>query len=227
MLATNKLLLYDPLMSPHNLPEHTPRTQTERTALSDARMLDAAVQLIVEYGTENTTLKEVGECAGYSRGLAGYRFGNKANLFSFIIRSVGEEWLRELGQAVENKVGLDAILAATDAHYHFVLEAADKIRAFYILWFNSIGPNLEFKQVIAHIHERRQKDVETWIRRGITAGKVREDIDVREIADQFCAAIIGIVYQWLVAPDAHDSIKQLHEGLKRQMIGALGNPENA
>jgi AcrR family transcriptional regulator len=208
-------------------PESPPRTQAERTALSDARMLDAAVQLIVERGAEGMTLKEVGELAGYSRGLAGYRFGSKAQLFSFIVRSVGEEWLRELGQAVENKVGLDAILAAADAHYHFVLEAADRIRAFYILWFISIGPDVEFKQVIAHVHERRQKDVEDWIRRGVAEGKVRNDVDVRGIADQFCAAIIGIVYQWLVAPDADDSIRQLHEGLKQQMISALGKPERA
>jgi AcrR family transcriptional regulator len=208
-------------------PEGAPRTQAERTALSDSRMLDTAVRLIVERGAEGTTLKEVGELAGYSRGLAGYRFGSKANLFSFIVRSVGEEWLRELGQAVENKVGLDAITAATDAHYHFVLEAADRIRAFYILWFISIGPDMEFKQVIAHVHERRQEDVEAWIRRGVAAGTVKEDIDVRGVADQFCAAIIGIVYQWLVTPDAHDSIKQLHQGLKQQMVSALGKPRHA
>ena len=208
-------------------PESGPRTQAQRTALSDARMLDAAVGLIVEKGADGTTLKEVGEFAGYSRGLAGYRFGSKANLFSFIVRSVGEEWLRELSQAVENKVGLEAIIAAADAHYHFVLEAADRIRAFYILWFISIGPDVEFKQVIAHVHERRQKDVEAWIESGVAAGKVRKDIDVRAIADQFCAAIIGIVYQWLVAPDAHESIKQLHDGLKQQMVSVLSGPESA
>jgi hypothetical protein len=77
------------------------------------------------------------------------------------------------------------------------------------------------------VHERRQKDVEEWIRRGVAEGKVRNDVDVRGIADQFCAAIIGIVYQWLVAPDADDSIRQLHEGLKQQMISALGKPERA
>ena len=49
------------------------RTQAERTALSDARMLDAAVSLICERGTAGMTLKEVGERAGYSRGLASYR----------------------------------------------------------------------------------------------------------------------------------------------------------
>lgn len=205
-------------------PEDPPRTQAERTALSDSRMLEAAVRLIVERGADGTTLKDVGELAGYSRGLAGYRFGTKANLFCFIVRSVGEDWLRELGQAVENQVGLDAILAAADAHYHFVLEAADRIRAFYILWFNSIGPDPELKEVIAHVHERRQRDVEEWIGRGIEVGAVRDDVNVRGIADQFCAAIIGIVYQWLVTPDAHDSIKQLHDGLKQQMTRALGNP---
>ena len=208
-------------------PESGPRTQAQRTALSDARMLDAAVGLIVEKGADGTTLKEVGEFAGYSRGLAGYRFGSKANLFSYIVRSVGEEWLRELGQAVENKVGIEAIIAAADAHYHFVLQAADRIRAFYILWFISIGPDVEFKQVIAHVHERRQKDVEAWIESGVAAGKVRKDIDVRVIADQFCAAIIGIVYQWLVAPDAHESIKQLHDGLKQQMVSVLSGPDSA
>src|SRR5690606_16138474 len=97
-------------------------TQAERTAISDARMLDAAVRLIVERGTEKTTLKDVGELAGYSRGLAGYRFGSKEGLFSFVVHAISEEWLQELKQATAGKVGIDAIHAATDAHYHFCLE---------------------------------------------------------------------------------------------------------
>ena len=49
--------------------------QAERSALSDKLMFDAAVQLINERGTAKTTLKDIGEVAGYSRGLASYRFG--------------------------------------------------------------------------------------------------------------------------------------------------------
>ena len=184
-------------------------------------MLAAAVALICEKGADGTTLKDVGERAGYSRGLASYRFGNKAGLFCFIVRSVGEDWLRELGRAVGDQVGLDAILAATDAHYRFVLESADRIRAFYILWFDSIGPDPELRQVIAHIHERRQRDIEAWIQAGIEAGKIDESADVRGTAEQFCAAIIGIVYQWLATPDTPDTILNLHDGLKRQMVRAL------
>lgn len=201
--------------------ENNKRTQAQRTAQSDARMLDAAVALICARGTAGTHLKDVGEEAGYSRGLASYRFGNKAGLFTQVIHSVGDDWLRELGAAVREQHGLEAILAATDAHYHFVLEGADRIRAFYFLWFDSIGPDPALKQLIASVHERRRRDVEAWITAGIALGNVRGDADARSVAEQFCAAIIGIVYQWLVTPDAAVHIRDLHEGLKQQMIGAL------
>jgi AcrR family transcriptional regulator len=197
------------------------RTQAERSALSDARMVDAAVALIAQRGIAGMTLKEVGEFAGYSRAMAGWRFGTKADLCAFVVRTVGEEWLRALNEVVKHKHGLEAIHAATDAHFRFVRDGADRIRVFYMLWFDSTGPDPELKRVIANVHERRQRDVEAWIKQGVAAGKVRVDAEVKMIAAQFCAAIIGIVYQWLVNPQAQRQIKDLHEGLKQQMSRAL------
>ena len=65
----------------------TRRTQAERTEISDNRMLEAAVELIVDRGPAATSLKEVGLKAGYSRGLAGQRFGSKDKLFALCITS--------------------------------------------------------------------------------------------------------------------------------------------
>ena len=56
---------------------------------------------------------------------------------------------------------------------------------------------------------------------GIEAGTVRADVDVRSIAEQFCAAIIGIVYTWLVAPLAVAEVQRMHDGLKQQMTEVL------
>ena len=50
--------------------------QAERSAQSDKKMFEAAIELINERGTAKTTLKDIGEHAGYSRGLASYRFGS-------------------------------------------------------------------------------------------------------------------------------------------------------
>ena len=71
-------------------------TQAQRTEISDMRMLDAAIALIVERGPAATSLKEVGLKAGYSRGLAGQRFGSKDNLMAFVLRNVGDTWLQQL-----------------------------------------------------------------------------------------------------------------------------------
>jgi AcrR family transcriptional regulator len=197
--------------------ESSPRRQAERTALSDARMVDAAVRLIVERGIERTTLKDVGELAGYSRGLAGYRFGSKSGLFGFVVKAIAEEWLKELTRVTQGKAGIDALVAATDAHFHFCVDAPDHVRAFYILWFESIGPGSDYKDVIAGIHRRRQRDVTEWIQNGIAAGQINSAVNPGAVARQFCASIIGIVYQWLVNPGALPEIESMHNDLKQTM----------
>ena len=183
------------------------------------------MKLIVERGTEKTTLKDVGELAGYSRGLAGYRFGSKAGLFEFVVRAIGEEWLRELRQVTEGRVGVDAIRAATDAHYRFCAEAPQHVRAFYMLWFESIGPGSEYKQVIAAIHSRRQQDVARWIEKAQAAGQLPAAVDADAAAAQFGASIVGIVYQWLLAPDDLKRIRRLHTNLIETMHALLHDGE--
>ena len=45
------------------------RTQAERRAESDSRMLRAATQLIAKHGSAGVSLAKIGVAAGYSRGL--------------------------------------------------------------------------------------------------------------------------------------------------------------
>jgi AcrR family transcriptional regulator len=200
------------------------RTQPERQAVSDAAMAAAAVSLICERGAAATTLKDVGVRAGYSRGLAGYRFGTKAGLWAFLVHTIGEEWLAELRRAAAGTTGLQTLHAALDAHCAILIESPDRFRAFYTLWFDSVGPDPALRDQIARIHQRRRHDVERWIGDGIAAGTVRADSDVRGVAEQFVSQIVGIVYAWLVddpdTPD-HGRVTEQHAHLKRQMTEAL------
>jgi len=202
-------------------------TQAERTALSDTRMVETAIDLIVRHGVEGMTLKEVGEAAGYSRGLAGYRFGSKEGLMNHVVRSIGDEWLRELKQVTAGKTGLEAIGSAIDAHYRFCCEAPGHVFAFYLLWFQSVSPGSLCRDVIISIHERRQKDVAEWIEQGVGRGLVDASVDAGLIARQFCSAVIGIVYQWLVQPEAMDEVEKLHADLKLIMEKLLPPPKQA
>ena len=69
------------------------RRQCDRTALSDARLTEAAIELIVQTGIQGTTLQAVGERAGYSRALATHPSRPKAGLFTPALHTASADWL--------------------------------------------------------------------------------------------------------------------------------------
>lgn len=180
------------------------KTQAERTAISDKKMYDAAMQLISQSGTHNTTLKDVGELAGYSRGLASNRFGSKEGLFSNLVTSFNETWVQELSKFVGGRTGLSAYMAALDAVEDFLLNQSTYMKAMYILWYESISSHNELRNRLAEHHAVYRRDAERWIREGIAEGFIRPNVDPATTAVQFCSFIFGTIYQWLVAQDAID-----------------------
>jgi AcrR family transcriptional regulator len=187
-----------------SIPAPKRMTQAERTALSDARMLEAAKELIAEHGTHNTTLREVGERAGYSRGLASNRFGSKEGLFSQLVLDFNRRWAEELRNTVGDSTGLPAFSAALDAVEFFLLNRSDEMKALYILWFESMSSHDEVRQRLARNHTAYRRDAERWVREGISDGTIRDTIDPQCFAVEFASLIFGLIYQWLVDPESID-----------------------
>ncbi len=181
-----------------------PLTQAERTALSDRSMIDAAIELILEHGTEKTTLKAIGEKAGYSRGLATYRFGSKAGLYDAVCKSISRRWLDYLKAGVGDKTGIEAMGAALDAFYKFVTESPREARVLQILYCGAASPKSEYRETSANIHQKQQDDVADWVRAGQAERRIRGDVDPQSVAAQYIAYISGITYLWLINPDAVD-----------------------
>ena len=173
------------------------RRQADRVALSDRRLMDAAIELIVKVGINGTTLQAVGELAGYSRGLATHRFGSKAGLFGKVLQEASVDWLDRVQVAVGERVGVDALMAATDAAEVFIRERPEEVRAMYLLWFLSIDPSADYKSNIAIVHKAQRRDVAQWVKAGQTAGTVDLDLDPMRVAEQYAASMAGIIYQWL------------------------------
>ena len=215
--------MFEPANAASVKPNRRRLTQSERTEISDQRMFDATVSLIVERGIAGTSLKEVGVMAGYSRGLASHRFGNKDALLSFVLRRLGELWLSQLKQVTAELQGLPAVENALEQHYRFCIEAPDQVRTFYTLWFESITTESELSSAIRSIHLRRHADVVRWIMTDDTISReVKRQADA--IAAQFCASVIGIIYYWLANPTDLMLAKTLHSGLKQTMTQRLRAP---
>ncbi len=192
-------------VNPREIAEETaPRTQAERSAQSDAAMIEAAKALILERGTEKTTLQLIGERAGYSRGLASYRFGTKAGLFQAVGKSVLRHWMSHLDRAVDGQVGMEAMCSAAEAYRRFVEKWPDEIRVLHILLCEAASPRSEFRQIADESYERQREDVAGWVRRGMERGSVRADADPQSEGARYVAYISGMTYLWLISPGAID-----------------------
>lgn len=199
-------------------------TQAERTALSDRRMFDAAVRLINEHGTRKTTLKEIGERAGYSRGLANYRFGNKDGLMLELFERFDERWTDHLRAYVSGKTGLRAVQQAARALRDFLASESGYLRAMYLLWYESLGHESAMRERLVEHHDVYRKDARRWIEQGIDNGEINPAIDPAQFSVQYCAFIFGVVYQWLVNADALD-LDQVFDHYIRYTTAMLSNSD--
>ncbi|MEM8491932.1 MAG: TetR family transcriptional regulator [Pseudomonadota bacterium] len=178
--------------------------QAQRSALSDAKMLEAAITLVNERGTAKTTLKEIGEVAGYSRGLASYRFGSKDGLWMELFARFDDIWKSHLREYLQGKVGLEAIRLAMRAQRDFFHREPSYLRAMYILWYESLGKESGIRAKLAGHHRIYRRDVKRWVEEGQAAGDISTDIDADNFSASYCAHMFGTIYQWVVAPDALD-----------------------
>jgi len=187
-------------------------TQEERTDLSDRRMIECAVQLIVERGISGTKLTDVGLRAGYSRGLAAMRFGTKACLLSRVARHVMSNWVAGMTMSVGHKTGLAALLAAIDAQERAIVATPAEMRALYAIFFQSSDPGAEYRVDVARSLTAQRRDLANWLREARDAGEIPGGADPARIAGQVLSSMIGIVYQWIMDPAA--PVSQLHGDLK-------------
>src|ERR1700750_760341 len=96
-------LFYDGRMS---------RTQVERRAEAERKLLEAATELIAERGVRAVTLAAVGERAGYSRGLVTHHFGNRQGLLDALTL----ELQNRFQPPVTDSRGLKRLLEIVDAY---------------------------------------------------------------------------------------------------------------
>ncbi len=196
------------------------QTHQQRVEKSRRLMLDSAAEMILELGTAATTLSAVGERAGYSRGLAQARFGDKESMFLQLSERCKWIWIQQLRSSQGNKVGVDALLSRIDAIESFVTRDRDHARVLYILWFESVGSISTMRDGLKNFHRNAREDISTLIVQAKGLNEVEKEFDENTYATQFCATFFGLCYQWLVADEdiaISDQINVFKSQVKQQL----------
>ena len=182
-------------------------------------MVKAAIELLNTAGIQGTTLVAIGEKSGYSRGLATHHFGSKAGLFRTVLKRLSAAWSNELVAQLGDRIGIEAVETAIDAHLAHALRHPDYIRAQNILWGAALDPASEFKPNVTEYKRIQRESVAEWIKAGQQTGEIRSDIKPDRFAEQYYGGLVGINHQWLVSPDF--DLAAAYEDFKRNMVRLL------
>ena len=127
------------------------RRQQDRRAQAETAMLDAAARLFARRGVDQTTTAEIGESAGYSRGLPTQHFGSKADLVERLARRSQSDFVAQLPDFDDDEVA--ALIALCRSYLTGIDHSSESTRAFYVMWGAALAAG---GAIAAHLRRSRR-----------------------------------------------------------------------
>lgn len=185
------------------------RTQAERVAESDTRMLQAALRLVATRGYSQATLEAIGAESGYSRGLVSHRWGTKDKLLEELVDRVIEDFRRGLLERLRGLTGLDAVFCEIDCYLEGMDDPPLSSRAFFVLMLESIGPAPQIREHFARFGRKWQASLARTISKGQQLGSIRADVKAADEARLLIATLRGLRTQSMLDPASSDIARDI------------------
>lgn len=183
------------------------RTQQERREEAEERLLKAAIDLVARKGVAGLTLGEVGELAGYSRGLPAHHFGNKEGLLRALALHIRNRFsAANASRTPKPRAGMEAIVQTLDL---YLQNAASDDRNSPGRAFHAIITEATITRgaLQADVHELNRMTLgflESQLRIGMQNGEIRPDIDPAAQAMVIVGMMRGIVSLLLIGNEDID-----------------------
>lgn len=177
------------------------RTQVERRAEAEQRLLAAARQIVARKGWVGMTLSEVGEAAGYSRGLATHHFGNKAGLLRALAAFVNSTFMELVeARSAHWRPGLDALKGFVGVYLSRPDGDWVNTRALLALMSEAVTQDSETVDILAEYNQSVMEHLAGYIRVGIDTGEIRPQVDPQAGALLILGTLRGMMLQFLLEP---------------------------
>lgn len=180
-------------------PPTSRRTQVQRRSEAERKLLRSAMELIAEQGGGATSLAQIGERAGFSRGLVNHHFGSRAALFERLVQETQREFASTFGTEPSGSA-LDTLVNFVDSYVRQLARRTPASRAFLMLWAESAGTSRELQPIMAEGDRRVRTVIASLIERGISDGSMRASCDPGAMAAGLLAQLRGLGLQLAVDP---------------------------
>ena len=192
------------------------RTQVERRAAAERRLFVAGVRLASEKGFDGFSLAELGELAGFSRGLPAHYFGSKDNFQKQLVKFIIDEF-KNNQEIPEPKKDLSSLVKTIEKAFDISDEDMIYSRILLIVLSDTSGKFLGFEELEAFCN-RTFDHIENDLRQGMSDGYIRKDIDPKLIGRILIKTICTVI-QMALSDDQIDPKKTGQELIKLILNG--------
>ncbi|RYF67731.1 MAG: TetR family transcriptional regulator [Comamonadaceae bacterium] len=205
------------------------RTKEEAFATRQ-RLLDAAELLFQTQGVSHTTLQQIAQKAGATRGAIYWHFKDKADLFNAMMERVTLPMEEGMRAAVSGGAHDPVALLERGIMDAFRLATADpQVRRVFEIASYKVEYTQEMSAVQERHHSGRQAcidDFEKALRLAAVQARVKLAIPAGTAALGLHAMVSGLMQDWLLAPD-NFALLPAGRRLFRTYIRGLGLPVEA
>jgi AcrR family transcriptional regulator len=175
------------------------RTQEERRGEAERRLIEAAATMVSEAGPAKVTLANVGERAGYSRGLASHHFGSKRALMQRLVESVTYQFREALFDQQQSSDALGELGTLIDIYFEVVSDLQPINRARLVLWADAVAnPSDDIRLAMVNADQEFREEIEKRLRQAISTGQVPETVNAHGLATVIIAMLRGVALQSLI-----------------------------
>lgn len=178
------------------------RSHAERREEAEQRMLRSAVEILAAKGFAGFTLNDVGEAAGFSRGLPAHYYGTKENMVGVLVGHIVERF----NQSLKTRPRLSGLASLLDSCGAYFLGAAADPTAMRALLLATTEAmiNPAVATALAEVNAHSIEGLARKIRSAQSGGEIRRDVKAYECATLILGQMRGAITLWLAQPDAID-----------------------
>ncbi len=202
------------------------RTQEERRAEAESRLLSSAVKLLGQKGVQGMTLSEVGEHAGYSRGLVAHHYGNKERFLRAVASYIARMYRSRLPAEGLTSGGIQPLLDYVDA---YVAEQGEPFAAVVAMFSEALISGGALRADMMDLNDVSLQYLAGQIRLGQCSGEVRLDVDADAMAVMIIGMLRGVSAQYALGlnlPQREDVARQIKRSLSMMLASeALATQE--
>jgi AcrR family transcriptional regulator len=169
----------------------------QSTSLRRKQIIDALRKLIIEFGSENVTVRRIAKEIGVSQGAIYRHFKSKRQILDFLVDYIEENLIGDIEKSDSHTRTLEVLENILKSHIS-AIEQRKGVSFLIVAEIVSLGDK-KLNKKIYEVLNNYVEHIKNVLLRGVKSREIRPDIDPAMAATVFLSIIQGLVTLWALS----------------------------